>query len=340
MELKPQATTSWVPGICPDDLSNHGLRSILLFGPDQGGVNSFARIAAAAQGTGFESVDMAGASMADLAANLTTGSLFGGTTNILLRGVTDQHFAKISTLLELPFSEGTRLVIAAGDLKPASKLRKLFKTLEGGVSAPLYLLGDREVSRMATGYFKKHGLTVDGAASAMLGSFLSGDRSVSGQSCEVVSLHCLGRGSTKVEPRDLRAVLDDVDEEMGFAPLDHALKGDIRGASQGLVYRLNSGESFVGLLRAFSGRLFRLRSLLESGKPAARAVEAAKPPVFWKEKDHVISILSGLSLQKVDRMLYEIDRCEHRVIEGGIPAEAAMPTLLYQFSAHKTWKGV
>jgi DNA polymerase III subunit delta len=337
MELKPQSVGDWVPGTCPDPLRGDAVRAVLLFGPDQGGVANFSRLAASQDGS-YESIDMAGADIAEITATLTTGSLFGGATSVLLRGVTDQHFAKISSLLEMPFAPGARLVISAGDLKPASKLRKLFKTLEGGVSAPLYLLMDREISRMATGYFKQHNLTVDPAAAAMIGSFMSGDRSVAGQACEVVSLHCLGRGSARVEPRDLRAVLDDVDEEMGFAPLDHALKGDLRGASQGLAYRLNSGESFVGLLRAFSARLFRLRALLADGKSPARAVEAAKPPVFWKEKDHVISILSGLSLEKVDAMLHEIDRCEHRIIEGGIPAAAAMPFLLTHFATHKTWK--
>lgn len=338
MELKPQETSAWVTGQLPAALAPGGqARAILLFGPDQGGVFEFARLAARASGD-VETYPASDVDAGSVISSLSAGSLFGGATSVRLDGADDRQVARIEAILEAPFADGARLIITAGEIKPASKLRKLFAGRKDCVSAPLYLMRDRDIQSFAANFFRAEDLGLDRAASNELTTRLSGDRATAARSCEVVALHAQGRGSDKIEIADIRAVLDTVDEDGLQAPFDLALDGQTAQASTACSRRLASGESFVGLLRIFAMRAQKLRGLMEAGLSPRAAVDKAKPPIFWAEKDLVVRLLGKLSLAKVDRVLEMIDATERRIIEDRIPAEAAMPALLLDISRHAAWK--
>lgn len=338
MELKPAETSAWVTGQLPDALAaDPKIRAILLFGPDQGGVFEFARLAARAGGD-VETYPASDADPSTVISSLSAASLFGGATSVRLDGADDRQMARIEAILEAPFADGARLVITAGDIKPTSKLRKLFAGRKDCVSAPLYMMKERDISRFATGFFHAEGLGIDRDAGAELVARLSGDRATAARSCEVVALHARGRGVDAVGAIDIRAVLDTVDEEGLQAPIDLALDGDTGQASTACSRRLAAGESFVGMLRVFAMRTQKLRSLMEAGLSPRDAVAKAKPPIFWTERDFVTRLLGKLTLWKMDRVLEMIDATERRIIEDRIPAEAAMPALLFDISRHRSWK--
>lgn len=331
MELKPATTSAWVPGILPPELKPGQARAVLIFGPDLGGVFEFARLAGAADDD-LQSYPAADVSADDVVSSLSSGSLFGGATSVRLDDADDKSLKKIEQILDAPFTDGARLILTAGDLKKTSKLRKLFEARTDCVSAPLYLMKDREIAKFAQTFFKAEGLGIDRDTTFEIQARLSGDRATAARACEVVALHAFGRSAASVSVADLRAVLDTVDEDGILAPLDHALSGKPGDASIAITRRLSSGESFVGMLRVFSMRMFRLRAMLEGGLSAQEAVARAKPPVFWTEKDATIRILNNLSVKKVDIILDMIDQTEFRIIEQGIPAEAAMPALMIDVS--------
>lgn len=337
MELKPAETSAWIPGTLPAALSGTAAKAILLFGPDQGGVFEFARLTGRHAGE-IEILPAGDAEPAAVISSLSAASLFGGATSVRLDGADDRQVKRIEQILEAPFSDGARLIVSAGDIKPSSKLRKLFASRKDCLSAPLYLMKERDLGRFATGFFQTQNMKLAPDAARHILGHLSGDRATAARSCEVVALHALGRGSATVEMVDIRAVLDTVDEDGIVAPFDLALDGKAGLASAACTRRLASGESFVGMLRIFAMRAFRLRGLLEGGLSPRAAVEKAKPPVFWTERDLVTRLLGKLSVAKIDRILEMIDQAERRIIEERIVPEAAMPALMFDISRHGAWK--
>lgn len=337
MEIKPADTSAWVPGVIPAPFTAPAVRAILLFGPDQGGVFELARLTASAAGT-VETYSASDADVSFVVSSLSSLSLFGGATSIRLDAADDKHVARIESILDAPFADGAKLIITAGDIKPTSKLRKLFAARKDCVSAPLYLMKERDISRFASAYFSSQGVPMDRDASLEIASRLSGDRATATRSCEVVALHAIGRGSKTVSGVDVRAILDSVDEDGIVAPFDLALDGQMAKASLSCTRRLNSGESFVGMLRIFAMRAYKLRALMEEGLSPRDAVAKAKPPIFWTERDMVTRLLGKLSLGKMDRILSMIDATERRIIEDRIPVEAAMPALMLDISRHSSWK--
>lgn len=336
MEVKPQATSGWVPGRMPPELAPDAARSVLLFGPDQGGVFEFARLAA---GDGDrERVDAKSMDPQDVMGSLGSGSLFGGATTVVIDGAGDAQLTKIQSILDAPFADGARLIVVAGDLKTSSKLRKFYQSGTDLVGAPFYMLREREIQSLAQQYFKSQGLGIEADARTGLTDRLSGDRALAARSCEVVALHSIGRGAKQVGLLDVRAVLDTVDEDGLNAPMDHALSANPAAAAKALHMRLSSGENFVALLRIFAGRAFRMRDLLASGLSPRDAVAKARPPIFWTEKDAVTRMLSGLTIWKMDRVLKMLDRTEYQIIEKGVPASVALNIMILEIAHHKGWK--
>jgi len=336
MELKPNTTANWVPGVMPRELAPGGARAILFFGPDQGGIFEFARLAA---GDGDrERMDIKTAEIPDIMASLGSGSLFGGATTVILDGAGDAQLKKIEAVLEAPFSEEARLIVLAGELKATSKLRKRFQSGDGLLGVPLYAMRANEIQSFAAQHFKTDGLGVESDARQGLADRLSGDRALAARACEIVALHAQGQGRTKVTLADVKAVLDTVDEDGMTAPFDHAISGKPAAAAKALHIRMSSGENFIGLLRAFAGRAFRMRDMLASGHSVSEAVEKARPPVFWAEKAAMKKMLGGLSVWKIDRILKLIDQTEYRIIEQGISADAALGSMIVQIAHHQGWK--
>ena len=336
MELKTSTTSSWTAGVLPDEFCKPSLKAVMLFGPDQGGVFEFTRLASRSCGD-FDIVSASSASIEELTCKLTSGSLFSDATSIRLDGAGEKQFELIRGLLDLDFADNARLIISAGDLKQGSKLRKLFSERSDSISVPLYLMQSKDIIAFAKRFFLEADMKFDASAHDALMERLSGDRALAARACETIVLHARSRGSSLIEYFDISETLDTIDERSLITPLDLALSSSGGEASIAISNRLNAGESFVGMLRLFSARLFRLRSLLELKTTPSNAISKAKPPIFWTERDLFKSLLSVLSLEKIDRILLKLDRAEFEIIEKGVPATIIMPALMLDISSHIHW---
>ena len=336
MELNARTTSGWTPAATPDEIKPGSARSILFFGPDEGGLFEYARMAA---GTGdTERHDARSCDVNSVISSLSAGSLFGGGTTVILENAGDAARARIETMLAAPFADEARLIVMAGELKATSKLRKLYKDSKDLIGVPLYLMRGSEIGAFARSMFSQVNLSVSRDAGPALADRLSGDRAMAARACETVALHAIGQGRRSVTLDDVRAVLDTVDEDALTAPFDQALLGNPGSALAGLHTRMKGGESAIKLLRIFAARAFRLHDLLASNLPPKDAVAKARPPVFWAERDRMIRLVGAVSPNKISRILQRIDRTEYLIIENGAPDLPALSTLLLDLAHHKTWK--
>lgn len=336
MELPARTTSGWITSQTPREIAPGTTRSLLFFGPDRGGLVEFARKAA---GTGErEQFDITRTNPDTIISSLSSESLFGGAGTVILYNAGDGQHQKIEKILSGPFCDGARLIVLAGELKPASKLRKLYKDNPDIMGVPLYTMRAGEIGKFARSFFRAHGFGLSRDAEPALASRLSGDRGQATRACETVLLHALGKGHEQVAANDVRAILDTVDEEGLTAPIDHALLEDAGSALAALQVRLNSGDSAIRMLRVFATRIHRIRELLATGLSPGDAVARAKPPVFWAERDLMARLVSALTPAKARRLTCLIDRTEYTIIERGTPDLPGMSALLLDIAHHATWK--
>lgn len=335
MELAPRTTSGWTPAETPREIAPGGARSLLFFGPDEGGLFEYARLAASGDKERFDarSVDPS-----EVISILGSASLFGGASTVVLDNAGEAQRARIETILAADFTEGARLIVMAGDLKPSSKLRKLYKERDDLTGVPLYHMRAGEIGSFAQQFFRAEGLRVARDAGPALVERLSGDRAQAARACEVVALHARGKNRDEVRIEDVRAILDTVDEEALTAPLDQAILGNAGAALAALQVRLDNGEAAIKMLRFFTTRIMRLQDLLASGLSPKDAVSKARPPVFWTERDQMVRMVSALAPDKIARILRTIDRTEFTMVERGTPGLPAMSALILDIAHHKHWK--
>lgn len=337
MELAPRITAGWTPAETPHEIAPGGARSLLFFGPDEGGLFEYARLASPGDKERF---DARSADPSEVISILGSASLFGGASTVVLDNAGEAQRPKIEAILAADFTEGARLIVMAGDLKTSSKLRKLYKDRGDLTGVPLYHMRAGEIGNFAQKFFRAEGLRVARDAGPALVERLSGDRAQATRACEIVALHARGKARDEVTIDDVRAMLDTVDEASLTAPLDQALIGAPGPALAALQVRLDNGEAAIKMLRFFATRILRLQDLLASGLSPKDAVSKAKPPIFWADRDQMVRMVAALDPDKIARILRIIDRTEFTMVERGTPGLPAMSALIIEIAHHKHWKAV
>ena len=320
MELKAKDMKGAGTGRLPEALEPGGragaLPVWLLFGPDETGISDLARTLC----ENFDDRIVFDAETLDrqmeaIATNLASQSLFGGRQAVVLKGVSDTQKSRIDKLIDIIETSHSPLILTAGDLKKTGKLRKLFSDDKRLVSAPLYPLREREAIGLAQALFQGEGLRATRWSLEVLGRHLPGDRGGIRNAVETISLHVLGRGGQDVEARDIRAILEEVDESRLHEPLDALLDGDMMRSLRSMNAHFDSGESAIVLIRAMARRAMQYRRMMETSLDPDTAIMKAKPPVFWADKPGVKARLERLSPNRLNAVMQALDEAESMIIE-------------------------
>lgn len=234
--------------------------------------------------------------------------LLGGRRLVRVRGADDAIAKAVELLLGLERIEAL-VVIEAGDLGPASKLRQLVERASSAAAIGCWPEGERERARTIRALLAEHGLEAEPEALAFLVEQQGADRGVLRAEIEKLALYLGPEGGRKVRLADATAVVGD-----GAAlALDDvvlaALLGDHGRLERDLLRLLAIGEAPVRILRATSAtllRLLRLRAEVEDGqKSIEAALAAARPPIHFRLKDR---LATALARWPAERLLGELAR--------------------------------
>lgn len=278
-----------------------GLRLVLLHGQDGATSRDYAdqigrQFADSTNPMAIETLPGAGLSADPQALMAAAGamSMFGDRTLVRVEGLSDDGLEAIAQLLAGP--AGNPVVAIAGALKKGSKLVALADTSTAVAALISYEPSLRDAPRLASEIGGEMGLRPSRDAAVMLFEAASGDRMLIRRELEKLSLYL---GSDPAQPKSLE-VADVAVLAAGAGDADQfAIAGAVAGGHldqvTDLLARLTPGLGIVAL-RAVERRivlLLSLRGATESGASARAVVDAARPPIFWKEKDAVVAELGA-----------------------------------------------
>ncbi len=300
------------------------IRLVLLHGQDEAASRDFAdqlgrQFADAANPMAVEV--MAGAALASdpqaLVAAAGAMSMFGDRTLVRIDGLTEDGLAAVSALIDGP--PGNPVVAVAGALKKGSKLVAWADRTPGVAAVVSYEPGLRDALRLATEIGAEHGLRPSRDAAVALFEAAAGDRMVMRREIEKLSLYLdsdTDRPKT-AEIADVAAI------GVGAGDADqYALVAAVTGGRPAQAVDLLGRSSGAGIvvLRALERRLtmlLGLRGLVDGGLSAQSAVDGARPPIFWKEKDAVVAELRLWSTPALVRGLADILAAERAIKTSG-----------------------
>lgn len=245
-------------------------------------------------------------------------SMFGDRTLVRVDGLDDDGLAAIMALLDAP--AGNPVLAVAGALKKGSKLVGFAERAPAVAALQSYEPGLRDALRLVTEIGNPLGLRASRDAAAALFEAAGGDRTLIRRELEKLSLYL---DSADDRPRPLeRSDVEAIGVGVGDAD-QFALGGAVAGGRPALVVdllgRLPAGMG-IPALRAVERRfvlLLTLRGAVDGGVSPQTAIDSARPPIFWKEKEAVAAELGLWSTPMIVRALADLLTAERDIKTSG-----------------------
>lgn len=256
--------------------------------------------------------------LADEAASV---SMFGGAKLIRVDGTGEDCLEAVQLLLDAP-AAGNPVVMIAGSLRKGSKLLALVEGTRNALAHISYEPEARDLGIVVGDIATELGLQPSRAAVAKLIDACAGDRGILRRELEKLALYL---DATREMPQRLDvehlALIGADLGEADFGALVEAVAGGRPAEADRQIARLEGqGIAGIALLRAVARRLWllaELRTAVDAGLNAAAAVDAARPPVFWKEKPAVVAQLGRWRSERLRTALERLLEAERDIKKSG-----------------------
>ncbi len=228
-------------------------------------------------------------------------------------------------------SDGVRVVIEAGNLKPEVKLRKVFERGNSLAALACYEGNDpaslSQLIRLEVGNAKL-GITRD--AERYLASSLGGDLGVAKSELEKLITYAQDTGEITLD--DIDAIVGDAADATVNDAVQEILTGNAVGALSHMEKLRASGTPPDVLLYALTQQLMRLlqvRAQLDNGSSADAAVRAIRPPLHFRRQDEIKSQIRQWDRSSLKLALERASRALHYGrLHPEIAHQAAAETIL------------
>lgn len=202
---------------------------------------------------------------------------------------------------------GSWLVIDAGALKPAAKLRKLFETSPVAAALPCYELEERDMGAFIDNELAESKVAVDREARAYLIALFGGNQARARAELSKLALYAGEGGSVSLE--DVDAALGDVAQAAFNTLCAETANRNAAAALRQLDRLIAAGQSpqgaIIALARHFD-RLHRLSASVERGERAATVLARFRPPLHYRQRDILQAQLRSWPRPRVEAAIARI----------------------------------
>jgi len=317
--------------------------AVLLYGPDGGLVRErAARLRASVvpdPGDPFRLAELTAdglksdpAQLRDEAQAMVFG---GGRRAISLRDAGDGLAKLFQDFLQKPCGDDALVIVEAGDLGPRG-LRKVFEGAKQAAAIACYRDEGEALKILIRQHLAAESLQLAPEALDYLATRLGGDRRLTRQELDKLALYKgLGAGA-RIELEEAQAVIGDTAERTLDDLVLAVGGGDLPAALRDLGRAWAEGTAPIALLRAVSRHIQRLHLLsgaIAAGARPQDAVQALRPPVFWKHRSTVAEQAGAWSGARLGRALGRLLETEASCKKTGAPARLLTERLLVELTA-------
>ncbi|MCW5752494.1 MAG: DNA polymerase III subunit delta, partial [Alphaproteobacteria bacterium] len=241
------------------------------------------------------------ARLADEAAAIAFG---GGRRVVRVRPPGEARADAFASFLADP--KGDALVVAeAGDLAKSSALRRLFEGAEVAVAIACYSDEGAGLAQLVSEVLGEAKLRAEPEAEDYLRRVLGSDRAMNRRELEKLVLY-VGPGRGPVTLADAEACIGDRGEGNLDLVCDALGEGHLAALEEALRRAFLSGENAIAVLRRAMGHFQRLHlaaGLVAEGRSAESAVQALRPPLFFRRQAPFRRQLARWTPERAERAL-------------------------------------
>ena len=234
-----------------------------------------------------------------------TIGLFGGRRCIWIDAGSKSFAPYLEPLLKDPPSDCT-IVIAAGDIKSNSPLRKAVTRYSRGAAVECYSDTTKQIETIIDEEMKRHQLTITPGAREFLVSHLGADRLVTRS--EINKLVLYAAGMQTIDEAQVEAVIADAAALSVDEAIFVAFRGDYQGATEAGYRTLTHFDPgvFIGFLLRHVLMLHRLRIDMDKGASVESVAERLPRNYFGARKTQVMTQLRHWSSSQLLQIAGEL----------------------------------
>lgn len=291
----------------PDFLKAPAKTSVgaLIYGPDGGGVRErtqeMIHTLLGATPDPFALCEITDAQLKEnptrLNEELCAISLLGGNRVIVARDISDKQASLVEQAVPFAGAENY-LIVTGGDMGPKDALRYLFEQHKQLAALPCYKEEGAALAVSIRRTLEGYGFSVPREVVDYLAMALGNDRYVTNSELEKIALYAHGEKTLSLEiVRPL--VNDNQDHDVDDVCSAYA-SGELLAFERHWQSLIRSGVQPIVLLRAMQRHYHKLHSMKSqieaSGMSIDAALDACRPPIFFKEKPRMKNQLQRATL--------------------------------------------
>jgi len=308
------------------------IRAVLFYGSDLGLIREratqIAKTVLADLSDPFRLVELAAKTVredpARLADEAAAIAFTGGRKAVWVKDATDGIAEAAASLFERTGWDAL-VIVEAPELATRSKLVELFADDDAAAAIGCYPDREAAIERVVEETLASHGLEIAPDALAFISEHLGGDRGVTRAEAEKLALFCAGQKT--VTRADAMAAIGDSAAVGVEDAIAGAFEGDGVRLSRALGRLKGDGVAPVAILIAAQRHAQRLQlvaSAVASGAPAASAIRALRPPVFFDAAASLERQAKRWSSAQLGRAISLLTEADLRCRSTGSPAQAIL----------------
>ena len=245
--------------------------------------------------------------------NILSNSLFESTKNIIINRSTDKIYEIIVDLMERNINN-VKIIINANTLEKKSKLRKFFEKEKNLVCIATYPDTNEVLSNLAITFFKKIKISISQQNINLIVDKCGGDRLNLENELEKIKIYLTQKKTISSE--EISKLINLSENHTFYELIDNCLAKNTNKTINILNENNFSNEDCIIILRTFllkAKKILGLSIEYERNKDINKTINAAKPPIFWKEKDIVKTQLNKWKPDKIKELIYLINDIELQI---------------------------
>jgi DNA polymerase-3 subunit delta len=334
MKITPAQQTRFLadPGKC---------RAFLFYGPDEGQTRLLSlQLIRKFLGANYDPMDMTEISPeslseepARLADELGSFSLLGGDRLVWIRQASNDLAPIIERAILSDPAPLWPLIVLAGDLRPTSKLRKLFEKEDSMAAIACYQDDARKVTQLLSESLRERGITCEQGVIQQLSATLGNDRAITLQEIGKIDLYL---GEERRLSLELAAELCGDNRDHRLDALFDAVCGGRADELEATLDRcFLENLQPIGIYRMLNGHLQKLLSIqtmIEDGMVMKAAF--TRHGVFFKQEAAITRQIQRWDRKGLQRAIAALLTAEEEAKAGIMPVELACKGLLHRLSRY------
>ena len=268
--------------------------------------------------------------------NAFTKSLFEPTKKIIIKRASDK-ILKIVEKIHNQNLDDIKIIINADNLEKKSKLRNFFEKDKNLICMAFYPDNDQTLLKLAYNFFKEKKIMISSVNINTIVNKCNGDRKNLFNELNKIENYC--RNGKKINNESI-ARLTNLAENFSISELIDNCLAKNKNKTLNILNENNfSNEDCIIITRTFltkSKKILSLSNDYQNNKNIDLTISAAKPAIFWKDKEITKQQITKWSPNKIRILIYKLNELEMLVKKNVNNSINLVTNFILEQSTNKT----